>query len=140
VTPAESDSARALTQRLRDAVIAGAPLDSLQREFTDPEEERTFDLFPIDQLPPSYAPVVAADSGQLTEVFRLDAPDTLKSKYAFALVTQKRAPGPLRFEDVRDQLRVRVGQELALKRYMANLRRLAYVDIRTTPTASLRSQ
>ena len=136
----EADSARALAQRLHDAVVAGASMDSLQREFSDPDEERTFELFPIDQLPPSYGPVVAADSGQLTEVFRLDAPDTLKSKYAFALVTQKREAGPLRFEDVRDQLRVRVGQELALKRYMANLRRLAYVDIRTTPNASLRSQ
>jgi peptidyl-prolyl cis-trans isomerase SurA len=140
VTAAESDSARALAQQLHDAVVAGASLDSLQRTYSDPDEERSFDLFPIDQLPPSYGPVVQSDSGQLTGVFRLDAPDTLKSKYAFALVTQKRAAGPLRFEDVRDQLRVRVGQELALKRYMANLRRLAYVDIRTAPNASVRSQ
>jgi len=140
ISGTEADSAHALAQQLHDAVAAGAPLDSLQREHSDPDEERTFDLFPIDQLPPSYGPVVQADSGQLTGVFRLDAPDTLKSKYAFALVTQKRAAGPLRFEDVRDQLRVRVGQELALKRYMANLRRVAYVEIRTTPNAALRSQ
>jgi len=109
-------------------------MDSLQRAYSDPDEERTFDLFPVDQLPPSYAPVVAADSGALTPVFRLAAPDTLRSKWAFAVVTQKRAAGPLRFEDVRDQLRIRVGQDLALKQYMARLRRLAYIDIRATAT------
>lgn len=130
VTQAEADSARALAMRLRDLVAAGASMDSLQREYSDPEEERNFELFPIDQLPPSYATVVQSDSGQLTVVFRLDAADTLRSKWAFARVTQKRAAGPLRFEDVRDQLRTRVGQDLALKRYMENLRRLAYVDLR----------
>jgi peptidyl-prolyl cis-trans isomerase SurA len=130
VTHAEADSARALAERLRALVAAGASMDSLQREYSDPEEERNFDLFPIDQLPPSYAPVTQADSGQLTQVFRLDAADSLRSKWAFARLTQKRAAGPLRFEDVRDQLRTRVGQDLALKRYMAHLRRLAYVEIR----------
>jgi peptidyl-prolyl cis-trans isomerase SurA len=139
VTQAEADSARSFTEQLRRAVIAGASIDSLQRLYSDPEEERSFDLFPIDQLPPSYATVVQSDSGTVTPVFRLDAPDSLKSKYAFAVVTQRRAAGPLRFEDVRDQLRVRVGQDLALQRYMENLRRLAYVNIRETPNASIQT-
>ncbi|HWA41060.1 MAG TPA: peptidylprolyl isomerase, partial [Gemmatimonadales bacterium] len=132
VTQAEADSARALAERLRAAVAAGAPLDSLQRLYSDPDEERNFDLFPVDQLPPSYSVVTQADSGQLTPVFRLDGADSLRSKYAFALVTARRAAGPVRFEDVRDQLRTRVGQDLALKRFMANLRRLAYVEVRTS--------
>ena len=136
VTREESDSARGLAERLRAEVAAGAPMDSLQRLYSDPEEERNFELFPIDQLPPSYGPVVQADSGQLTAVFRLDAVDSLRSKYLFARVTEKRAAGPLRFEDVRDQLRTRVGQDLALKRYMEHLRRLAYVDIRTEGTTA----
>ncbi|MEP6744899.1 MAG: peptidylprolyl isomerase, partial [Gemmatimonadota bacterium] len=136
VTREESDSARELAEQLRAAVAVGAPMDSLQRLYSDPEEERNFDLFPIDQLPPSYGPVVQSDSGQLTAVFRLDAADSLRSKYLFALVTEKRAAGPLRFEDVRDQLRTRVGQDLALKRYMEHLRRLAYVDIRTEGTTA----
>lgn len=131
VSQAEADSARVITERLRAEVAAGAPLDSLQRLYSDPDEERNFDLFPIDQLPPSYAVVTQSDSGQLTPVFRLEGADTLRSKYAFALVTERREAGPVRFEDVRDQLRARVGQDLALKRFMANLRRLAYVDIRT---------
>ena len=132
ISPAEADSARALTERLRAAVVAGASMDSLQRVYSDPDEERSFDLFPVDQLPPAYAPVVQADSGAITTVFRLAASDTLRSKWAFAVVSQKRAAGPLRFEDVRDQLRTRVGQDLALKKYMTHLRRLAYIDIRGT--------
>jgi peptidyl-prolyl cis-trans isomerase SurA len=132
VTQTEADSARALAERLRAAVAAGAPLDSLQRLYSDPDEERSFDLFPVDQLPASYSVVTQADSGQLTPVFRLDGADSLRSKYAFALVTAKREAGPVRFEDVRDQLRARVGQDLALKRFMANLRRLAYVEVRTS--------
>jgi parvulin-like peptidyl-prolyl isomerase len=131
ITQAEADSARALAERLRAAVLEGAPLDSLQRLYADPEEEKVFDLFPIDRLPPSYRPVIEADSGAVTPVFRLEAQgDAIRSKYLFAVVTQKRPAGPVRFEDVRDQLRTRVGQDLALARYMAGLRRLAYVDIR----------
>jgi hypothetical protein len=130
ITAAEADSTRALAERLRAAVAAGASLDSLQRLYGDADEEKTFDLFPIDQLPPSYGVVTQADSGQLTPVFRLDAADSLRAKYAFAYVTAKRAAGPVRFEDVRDQLRERVGQELALQHYMARLRSLAYVDVR----------
>jgi peptidyl-prolyl cis-trans isomerase SurA len=130
ITAAEADSTHALAERLRAAVAAGASLDSLQRLYGDADEEKTFDLFPIDQLPPSYGVVTQADSGQLTPVFRLDAADSLRAKYAFAYVTAKRAAGPVRFEDVRDQLRERVGQDLALQHYMAHLRSLAYVDIR----------
>jgi peptidyl-prolyl cis-trans isomerase SurA len=138
VSSAEADSARAFVQRLRDAVAAGASMDSLQRLYSDPDEERIFELFPVDQLPPSYTPVVSADSGAITPVFRLAAPDTLRSKWAFAVITQKRAAGPLRYEDVRDQLRTRVGQDLALKNYMTHLRHLAYIDVRgTTPNAAL---
>lgn len=132
ITPAEADSTRQLAERLRAAVSAGASMDSLQRLYTDPNEEKSFDLFPIDQLPASYGVVTAADSGQLTPVFRLDAPDTLRSKYAFAYVTQKRPAGPVRFEDVRDLLRDKVGQSLALQRFVAHLRSLAFVDIRAT--------
>ncbi|HEU4570822.1 MAG TPA: peptidylprolyl isomerase, partial [Gemmatimonadales bacterium] len=130
VTPAEGDSARALAERLRAEVAAGASFDSLARLYSDPDEERVFDLFPVDRLPASYGPVTAADSGQLTAVFPLAAGDSTRTKYAFALVTAKRAAGPLRFEDVRDQLRDRVGQELALRRYLDHLRQMAYVDIR----------
>jgi peptidyl-prolyl cis-trans isomerase SurA len=131
ITQAEADSTRALAERLRAAVLEGAALDSLTRLYADPEEEKVFDLFPIDRLPPSYRPVIEADSGAVTPVFRLEAQgDPIRSKYLFAVVTQKRPAGPVRFEDVRDQLRTRVGQDLALARYMAGLRRLAYVDIR----------
>ncbi|HET7040762.1 MAG TPA: hypothetical protein VFI13_02040, partial [Gemmatimonadales bacterium] len=140
VSPAEADSTRALAERLRAAVDAGASMDSLTRIYGDPDEERSFDLFPIDQLPPSYGPVTQADSGQLTPVFRLDAADSLRAKWAFAYVTAKRPAGPVRFEDVRDQLRETVGKNLAIEHYMAHLRSLAYVDIRSSADASLHAQ
>jgi peptidyl-prolyl cis-trans isomerase SurA len=140
ITRAEADSTRELAQHLREAVANGASLDSLQRLYSDPDEERSFDLFPIDQLPASYGVVIQADSGQLSPVFRLDAADTLRSKYAFAYITDKRPAGPVRFEDVRDQLRERVGQDLALQHYMAHLRSLAYVDIRSAADSASRTQ
>ena len=136
ITPAEADSTRALAERLRAEVNAGASMDSLQRLYGDPNEEKSFDLFPIDQLPPSYAVVTQADSGQLTPVFRLQSPDSLRSKYGFAYVTQKRPAGPVRFEDVRDQIRDKVGQTLAVERFVAHLRSLSYIDIRAAPTDS----
>ncbi|MFI5235917.1 MAG: peptidylprolyl isomerase [Gemmatimonadales bacterium] len=131
VTAAEADSAHALADRLRAAVSAGASFDSLQRIYSDSAEERSFDLVPIDQLPPAYTQVVQADSGQLSPVFPLQNPgDSLRTKWAFVVVTGKRPEGPLRFEEVMDQLRPELGKQLAVQRYLAKLRRDNYVEVR----------
>ncbi|HEU5358429.1 MAG TPA: peptidylprolyl isomerase [Gemmatimonadales bacterium] len=131
VTAAEADSARQLAERLRGQVMAGASFDSLQRIYSDSSEERSFDLVPLDQLPPAYHPVMQADSGQVTDIFELPNPvDSLRAKWAFALVTGKRGEGPMTFDEVKDQLRPQLAKQLAVQRYIARLRRDNYVEVR----------
>lgn len=131
VTAAEADSAHARADALRAAVVAGASFDSLQRIYSDSSEERSFDMVDVDQLPAAYAPVVSADSGAVTPVFALTNPtDSLRTKWAFALITGRRPAGPMRFEDEVDQLRTPLGKQLAIQRYLARLRRDNYVEVR----------
>jgi hypothetical protein len=46
-------------------------------------------------------------------------------------VTGRRPPGDIRYEDVRDRIRDQLGQQLAIRRYIDELRRTTYVDIRS---------
>lgn len=131
VTAGEADSARALAEKVRGQVLAGASFDSLQRIYSDSGEERSFDFVPLDQLPPAYRLVIQADSGQVTDVFQLPNPvDSLRSKWAFAMVTGRRAAGPMKFEEVEDQLRPQLAKQLAVQRYIARLRRDNFVEVR----------
>jgi peptidyl-prolyl cis-trans isomerase SurA len=131
VTAGEADSARLRAGQLRAQVLAGASFDSLQRIYSDSGEERSFDFVPLDQLPPAYRLVMQADSGQVTDVFQLPNPvDSLRSKWAFALVTGRRAAGPMKFEEVEDQLRPQLAKQLAVQRYIARLRRDNFVEVR----------
>ena len=131
VTAAEADSAHALADRLLALVQGGAAFDSLQRIYSDSSEERSFDLVPVDQLPAAYRLVIAADSGATTVVFPLPNPaDSLRTKWAFAQVTGRRAEGPLQFEDVKDELRPQLAKQLAVQRYVSRLRRDTYVEVR----------
>ncbi|MGB7213377.1 MAG: peptidylprolyl isomerase [Gemmatimonadales bacterium] len=130
VTAGESDSARAFAVKLRDQVLAGASFDSLQRIYSDSGEERSFDFIPLDQLPATYRMVAQADSGQVTDVFQLPNPiDSLRGKWAFAMVTGRRAAGPMKFEEVEDQLRPQLAKQLAVQRYIARLRRDNFVEV-----------
>lgn len=131
VTAAEADSAHALASRLHALVAGGAPFDSLQRIYSDSSEERSFDLVPVDQLPAAYRLVIGADSGVTTDVFPLPNPaDSLRTKWAFAQVTGRRAEGPLKFEEVKDELRPQLAKQLAVQRYVSRLRRDTYVEVR----------
>lgn len=131
VTVAEADSAHSLAERLRAAVVGGASFDSLQRIYSDSSEERSYDLVPVDQLPAAYQAVITADSGATTPVFALPNPaDSLRTKWAFAQVTARRAAGPLRFDEVKDDLRGPLSKQLAVQRFVARLRRDTYVEIR----------
>jgi hypothetical protein len=68
--------------------------------------------------------------GSVSPVFRLEAPDPLRSKYAVLLVTGRIPAGEVRFQDVQDQLRSRLGQILAWKRVTERLRRATFVEVR----------
>jgi hypothetical protein len=66
-------------------------------------------------------------------VFKLDAPgEPLRSKYAVLQITARRPAGDVRYEDVKEQIRRQLAEDLTDQRYIDRLRRSTYVDIRTS--------
>jgi peptidyl-prolyl cis-trans isomerase SurA len=133
ITEADVDSAKAYAQRVHEALQRGAAIDSLQRRYGDPTEEREASDVPLDKLPEIYRQSLAAagDSVSIVPPFALEAPGGVK-KFAVVQFTERRPEGEIRYEDVRDRVRSVLAEELALRKYLVRLRRATYVDIRAT--------
>jgi peptidyl-prolyl cis-trans isomerase SurA len=132
LTEADVDSARALAERVREAIVVGARVDSLQRLYNDPLEERDIRDFPADKLLPSYtAPLAPLGPNQVAPVFRLESPgDPMRSKFAVVQLLERKAAGEYQYEDVKDFLRSQLGEQLAIRRYLDRLRSAAFVEVR----------
>jgi peptidyl-prolyl cis-trans isomerase SurA len=131
IRPVDADSARVRADRLRAAILAGASVDSLQRLHNDPLEEREIRDFPVDKVLPAYAAaLVGVPAKGLSPVFKLEAPDTLRSKYAIVEVIERKDSGEYQYEDVKDALRTQLGEQLAIRRYLDKLRGASYVELR----------
>lgn len=123
-------SARLAAESVRNALVAGAPFDSLQRIHHDPSAEREAESVPLTKLPENYAKVIGAvDSGTVVPVFTLPAGG--REQFVVLQVTGRRPEGEVRYEDVRDRIREQLGQQLAIRRYLDRLRKATYVEIRS---------
>jgi peptidyl-prolyl cis-trans isomerase SurA len=131
ITEADVDSAQAYAQRAHDELLAGAALDSLQRRYGDPTEEREASSVPLDKLPPLYQEALAnvPDTVTVLPTFALEAPGGGR-KFATVQIVERRPEGEIRYEDVRERVRTVLAEELALRKYLQRLRRATYVDIR----------
>jgi len=127
----QADSARQLAEQVYRAVKAGASFDSLQRLYHDKAEEREIQQIPLTRLPPAYASALNdVKEGDVAPLFRLEAPDPNRTKYAIVKVDSRIPAGDVRFEDVRDQIRSQLSHELARRRYLETLKHATYVDVR----------
>ena len=85
---------------------------------------------PTDKLPEAYAgPLANADSGTVVPVFTIKGSGD-RDQYVVLQVTSRRSQGEIRFEDVKDRIRQQLGQELAIRRYIDQLRKSTYVELR----------
>jgi len=132
IDSANVDSARTLAFRLSERIAKGASFDSLQRIYHDPSGgEREAENVPADKLPEAYAKAIAeADSGAVVPVFTLKGTGD-REQFVVLQVTGRRSQGEVRYEDVKDRIRQQLGQELAIRRYIDQLRKTTYVDLRT---------
>ncbi len=132
VSEADADSAAALARRVAEAVRAGAAFDSLNRLYHDPgEEHETPDDVPVTQLPEEYKEGIGtADSGQVVGPFAIRKEMGLRRKWVVLQVTGRRTEGAIRYEDVKEQIRKKLSDDLAIRRYLDRLRRTTYVDVR----------
>jgi peptidyl-prolyl cis-trans isomerase SurA len=128
---ANMDSARTLAARVHGLIMKGAPFDSLQRIHHDPSGgEREADNVPADKLPEAYSKGIAdADSGAVVPVFTLKGAGE-RDQFVVLQVIGRRSQGEIRYEDVKDRIRQQLGQELAIRRYLDQLRKTTYVEIR----------
>jgi hypothetical protein len=131
IDSANVKKAHALANRLHDLVTRGASIDSLQRLYHDPAGgEREAENVPMDKLPEAYAgPIAKADSGAVVPVFTVKGPGD-RDQYIVLKVTNRRSQGDIRFEDVKDRIRQQLGQELAIRHYIDQLRKSTYVELR----------
>jgi peptidyl-prolyl cis-trans isomerase SurA len=131
IDSANVEKARALAGGLHQLVSRGASMDSLQRIYHDPAAgEREAENVPADKLPEAYAgPIAKADSGTVVPVFVIKGPGD-RDQYVVLKVTNRRSQGEIRYEDVKDRIRQQLGQELAIRRYIDQLRKSTYVELR----------
>jgi peptidyl-prolyl cis-trans isomerase SurA len=132
VNEADVDSALAIAQRVYAAIKAGGSIDSLQRLHHDATEEREAAAAPLDKLPEVYGRVLRdADSAAVIPPFAMEGPGGTR-KFGTLVVTERRAEGDIRYEDVRDRVRAALAEQLATRKYLEKLRRATYIDIRDT--------
>ena len=131
MTSADVDSAEARAQQVYKAALAGESFDSLQRQYHDGTEEREASAVPLDKLPEVYKRgIVTTDStSTIIAPFALESPGGGK-KFAIVMVTERRAEGEVTYQDVRDRVRQILADDLAMQRYLAQLRRATYVEVR----------
>jgi peptidyl-prolyl cis-trans isomerase SurA len=131
VTAADVDSAEAHAQQVFKAATSGESFDSLQRQWHDGTEEREASAVPLDKLPEVYKRVILGGDTTLTILppFALESPGGSK-KFAVVMVTERRTEGEITYQDVRDRVRQILSEDLAMQKYLAQLRRATYVEVR----------
>lgn len=128
---AEADSARALAERVRQALLAGASLDSLQRIHHDRSSQGEFSQIPEPNLPPPYAAALQnLEPGRVGPLVELTDDDPRQTKYAIVRLTTRTAGGEPRYEDVVDMLRRELSRQIGVRRYLDRLRASTHIEIR----------
>jgi hypothetical protein len=116
---------------VHDALVKGAPFDSLQRLYHDRSAERDAENVPVTKLPESYAKAIGeSPSGATLPVFTMPGSGG-RDQFVVLQVTTRRPEGAIGYDDVKDRIRDQLGQQLAIRRYIDQLRKATYVDIRS---------
>lgn len=133
ITPVLTDANRARAVALADSVAkllrAGASWDSLSRVYHDAGEEDIADGLPRTNLPePYYKVLLEAKPGDILGPF--DVASQTVPKRAIVQFREARPEGEFTYDELRDQIRSRLSDDNAMKRYLETLRKQTYVDIR----------
>jgi peptidyl-prolyl cis-trans isomerase SurA len=130
ISPTQVNEARRLADSLYRMLKAGASFDSLARRFHDPNEPKLGEGVVVDSLPPEYRAALATDSAAALKPVFVTGEGSPRPKFVIFEVTDRIPAGPVRFEDVKTRLRDRLGADLALRHYIQQLRRDAYISVR----------
>lgn len=132
VTEADKQAALARADSVARALRAGASLDSLARRYHDPLEQALVEGVVRDSLPPEYREALAdAKPGDVAGPIALQQPG--RTLYAVVRFESERPVGPYTYEELKDRIRSQLVQEGTMRRYLNELRRRVYVEIRLEP-------
>ncbi len=133
ISAAQIAIARRRADSLHDALARGgvrASFDSLAKIYADPQEPKLAEEAPLTDLPPEYQKVVASDTTVGLKPVIVEGADTPRPKFVVFEVTARHDAGELSFEDVKLRIRQSLGDQLAIRHFVDQLRRQIYVDIR----------
>ena len=130
ITEANVLAARTLADTVAALLRRGASFDSLSRRYHDATEPTYVQDVPRDSLFAEYKPAFeTATPGSILGPVEVPRPDA-KARFVVVLFESERTAGPYTFEEVRDQIRSQLAYQNGVRRYLNDLRRRVYVDIR----------
>jgi peptidyl-prolyl cis-trans isomerase SurA len=136
IRPASGDDDLARTmdraRALADSIRGGASLQALNERHGIDDRRSTLEVS-RDQLnsdlPAAYAQAVAqASEGEVLEPFEVPFPS--ETLVAIVRLAEIRAAGEFEFDDVADQIRLRLQERKSIEHILDDLRARSYVDIR----------
>ena len=130
ISPAQVEVARRLADSVRAALARGASFDSLALRYGDENIPKLAEAVALTQLGPEYQSLFAADSTLgLKPVIELGT-TTSRPQFVVLEVTARQPEGELSYDDVKDQIRGQLSQDLGVQHYLDRLRRQTYIDVR----------
>ena len=133
ISAAQIAIAKRQADSLHDALARGgvsASFDSLAKIYADPQEPKLAEEAPFTDLPPEYQKVIANDTTVGLKRVIVEGADTPRTKFVVLEVTARHDAGELSYEDVKLRIRQSLGDQLATRHFVDQLRRQIYVDIR----------
>jgi peptidyl-prolyl cis-trans isomerase SurA len=118
---------------LHDALARGgvhASFDSLAKLYGDPQEPKLAEEAPITDIPPEYQKVIASDTTVGLKPVIIEGADTPRTKFVVLEITARHEAGELSFEDVKIRIKQSLGDQLAIRHFIDQLRHQIYIDIR----------
>jgi peptidyl-prolyl cis-trans isomerase SurA len=130
ISPAQLSKARQRAESVHTALASGASFDSLARVYGDENAPKLAESVPLTELGPDYQQLFGRDSTLGLKTVLAIGANGPRPQFSVLEVTGRQPEGELRFEDVRDQIRGRLAQDLGVQHYVDRLRRQTYIDIR----------
>jgi len=133
ISPAQVAIAQRQADSLHDALArggVGASFDSLAKLYADPQEAKLAEEAPLTDLPPEYQKVLSSDTTVGLKPVIDEGVGTPRRKFVVLEVTGRHKAGELSFDDVKLRIRQSLGDQLAIRHFVDQLRRQIYIDIR----------
>jgi peptidyl-prolyl cis-trans isomerase SurA len=133
ISAAQVVTAHRRADSLHDALARGAvhaSFDSLAKIYADPQEPKLAEEAPLTDLPPEYQKAVSSDTTVGLKPVIVEGADTPRTKFVVLEVTARHDAGELSFEDVKIRIKQSLGDQLAIRHFIDQLRRQIYIDIK----------